>query len=156
MLNVEDYKRFLKDGTMVKELNVGGVVYKVRLLNMQDVLVSDAVTDYLTGNARSWTSPLNISFETLARLVFIVEEIDGEVLKPEISEKAKEEFLEKMLDPEAAEDAKKDFVAKYVKPRLKKLLNLPPVVIETLVEEYRKLREELRNFVEGEGGLPNS
>lgn len=155
MLTAEDYKTFLKEGVIKKEINVGGIVFTVRLLNMQDVLLSDMVVDYLTSTAKSWNSPLYLSLETLVRLAFIVETIDGEPIKPEITEKAKEAVLDSLLGL-TGEDEKQNFVRNVVKPRIQKLIQLPPATLEILTDEYGKLRQELRKFIEGEGGLPNS
>ncbi len=155
MLTAEDYKTFLKEGVIRKEINVGGIVFTVRVLNMQDVLLSDMVVDYLTSTAKSWTSPLQLSIETLVRLAFIVEKIDGEPVRPEITEKVKESVLDSLLGL-TGEEEKQSFVRNVVKPRIQRLLLLPPATLEILTDEYGKLRQELRKFIEGEGGLPNS
>lgn len=155
MFTAEDYRTFMKEGSLLRELNVGGIVFKVRLLSTQDVLLSDMVVDYLASTAKSWTSPLQVSLDTLVRLAFIVEEVDGKRLEPALSKEAKEKVLDSLLGL-SGEEEKLNFVRDYVKPRIAKLLNFPPAVIEALVSKYTELREEVRKFIESEGGLPNS
>lgn len=155
MFTAEDYRTFLKEGTLIREIPVGGVVFKVRMLNTQDVLLSDMVVDYLASTAKSWASPLQVSLDTLVRLAFIVEEVDGKRLEPALTKEAKEKVLDCLLGL-SGEEEKVNFVRDFVKPRIAALLTFPPAVIETLVAKYTELREAVRKFIESEGGLPNS
>lgn len=153
MFSAEDYKTLLKEGVIRKELNIGGVVFTVRLLSMKDILVSDTIVDFVSANARTFASPLNLSLETLVRLAFIVEKIDNEELKPAITQEHMDSIIDSLMG--IGNDTRQEFMKEVIKPRISRLTSMTPSIIETLVEEYQKLRNEVTEFIKKEGGLPN-
>ncbi len=155
MLTSEDYVKLLKEGYIEKEMEVGGQVFTVRLLNTEDILVSDMVVDYLMTNVRSFASVYAASLEVVARLAFIIQSIDGKLFEPALESTAIKSLIDKLLDGTLDENSKREFINKYVKPKIDKLLKMHPSVIEIITEKYNKLREEVTEFIKNGGGLPN-